>query len=704
MGNLCSVSISMEGSVSRCWDCVVGQASYTCKLEDNLKALRKELEELQARRDDVNRRVDLAEQQRMKRLNEVRLWLSRVQTAEAEAEVLIKDGPQQIQKLCFAGCFSKNCKSSYNFGKQVTRKLTEIVDLKNAGVFERVAENELAAQVDVRPVGSTVGLERTFDEVWRLLEQNNVGSIGLHGLGGVGKTTLLTQINNKLSNDLIGYDVVIWVVVSKDHNIEKVQEKIGEKVGLSHNETWKNKSFDEKAIEIWRVLSKKKFFLLLDDVWERVDLIKVGIPEPDQENGSKLIFTTRFLAVCGQMGAHKVIKVECLSKDDAWKLFKDKVGEETLDSHLVIRGLAKQVVDECEGLPLALITIGRAMAYKMTPKHWEYAIKVLQEFPHKLASMDKKVYSLLKFSYDNLPKNTMRSCLLYCSLYPEDFEIPIDELKDYWFCEGFLDEFDNIIDARMQGEDIINSLLNACLLERCKDSAECVKMHDVIRDMTLWIACECEALEKRFFVKIGLRAIKAFDVENWEGVRMSLMYCQIKDLRGTPTCPNLQTLFLNSCRLKVISDGFFQFMRNLRVLNLSSNYLLKELPQGISELISLECLDLHETYISELPIQLNKLSKLKYLDLRRTSHLHKIPQQLICKFSMLQIFKMSPINFIDVGIDNALSSSGDSLIEELKCLQHLKVLWIEIRTDFALKSLLSCHNLRGCTEGLYLRA
>ncbi|WRX26075.1 NB-ARC - like 10 [Theobroma cacao] len=450
----------------------------------------------------------------------------------------------------------KNCKSSYNFGKQVTRKLTEIVDLKNAGVFERVAENELAAQVDVRPVGSTVGLERTFDEVWRLLEQNNVGSIGLHGLGGVGKTTLLTQINNKLSNDLIGYDVVIWVVVSKDHNIEKVQEKIGEKVGLSHNETWKNKSFDEKAIEIWRVLSKKKFFLLLDDVWERVDLIKVGIPEPDQENGSKLIFTTRFLAVCGQMGAHKVIKVECLSKDDAWKLFKDKVGEETLDSHLEIRGLAKQVVDECEGLPLALITIGRAMAYKMTPKHWEYAIKVLQEFPHKLASMDKKV------------------------LYPEDFEIPIDELKDYWFCEGFLDEFDNIIDARMQGEDIINSLLNACLLERCKDSAECVKMHDVIRDMTLWIACECEALEKRFFVKTGLRAIKAFDVENWEGV---------------------------------ISDGFFQFMCNLRVLNLSSNYLLKELPQGISELISLECLDLHETYISELPIQLNNCRSLRNL-------------------------------------------------------------------------------------------
>ncbi|WRX25814.1 NB-ARC - like 10 [Theobroma cacao] len=446
--------------------------------------------------------------------------------------------------------------ADYNFPEQVSSQLAEIVYLKNAGVknagvFESVAENELAVQVDVRPAGSTVGLERTFDEVWRLLEQNKVGSIGLHGLGGVGKTTLLTQINNKLSNELIGYDVAIWVVVSKDHNIETVQEKIGEKVGLSRGGTWKNKSFDEKAVEIWRVLSGKKFVLLLDDVWERVDLIKVGIPESDQKNGSKLIFTTRSLDICGQMGAHKVIQVECLSKDEAWKLFEEKVGEETIDSHPDIRELAKQVADECEGLPLALITIGRAMAYSTMPKHWEYAIKVLKEFPHKLVSMDEEVYSRLKFSYDSLPKDTMRSCLLYCNLYLEDFEIPIDELKDYWFCEGFLDEFDNIIDARMQGEDIINSLVNACLLERCKGLAKCVRMHDVIRDMTLWIACECEAPENRFFVKIGIRSIKALDVENWEGVRMSLMYSQIKKLRGTPTCPNLQTLFLNGNRLEL---------------------------------------------------------------------------------------------------------------------------------------------------------
>ena len=123
----------------------------------------------------------------------------------------------------------------------------------------------------------------------------------------------------------MGYDVVIWVVVSKDHTVENVQQKIGVKIGLS-NDLWMNKSSDEKATILFRILTKKKFVLLMDDVWEWVNLIKVGIPTPSQENGCKIIFTTRFLEVCGQMGAHEKIKVECLRAEEAWKLFEDRQG------------------------------------------------------------------------------------------------------------------------------------------------------------------------------------------------------------------------------------------------------------------------------------------------------------------------------------------------------------------------------------------
>lgn len=128
--------------------------------------------------------------------------------------------------------------------------------------------------------------------------------------------------------------------------------------------------------------------MFLDDIWDRVDLTKVGVllPLPGHKNtASKVVFTTRSEEVCGFMDARKKFKVACLSDNDAWELFQQKVGQETVDSHPDIPELAQTVTKECGGLPLALITIGRAMACKKTPGEWKYAIQVSRtmasEFP-----------------------------------------------------------------------------------------------------------------------------------------------------------------------------------------------------------------------------------------------------------------------------------------------------------------------------------
>lgn len=47
-----------------------------------------------------------------------------------------------------------------------------------------------------------------------------------------------------------------------------------------------------------------------------------------------------------------------------------------------------------------------------------------------------------------------------------------------------------------RGYTIIGDLIRACLLEN--EQGNCVKMHDVVRDMALWIACEIEK-EKQIF-------------------------------------------------------------------------------------------------------------------------------------------------------------------------------------------------------------
>ncbi|TYI24270.1 hypothetical protein ES332_A06G222200v1 [Gossypium tomentosum] len=373
MGNCCSVQCSFENFLLRGWDFIVGHANYVCKLKQTLPTLSAALQELRALRNDVQREVDVADQRLLKPFERVQLWLSTADTMITEAENLVSHGPQQMNNLCLGGCISENCLSSYKFGKRVAEMLQEISDHKSKGAFEKVAEDQPAASVVVRPLEQPVALESTIQKVWSCIEDKDVGIIGLYGLGGVGKTTLLTQINNKFGTTGNDFKVVIWALVSKDYDVGKIQDRIGENIGFL--ESWKNKSVDQKAVDIYGILSNKRFVVLLDDLWERMDLNQVGIPKPSQENGSKLIFTTRYLEVCGEMVARKKIKVECL---EPWELFQDKVGDETLNSHPDIPNLAKQVAERCGGLPLSLITIGRAMACKTTLGEWKHAIEMLK--------------------------------------------------------------------------------------------------------------------------------------------------------------------------------------------------------------------------------------------------------------------------------------------------------------------------------------
>ncbi|XP_022724171.1 LOW QUALITY PROTEIN: probable disease resistance protein At1g15890 [Durio zibethinus] len=680
MGSNFSIPASCDAVITRCGDYVTGQAQFVCKLEENVEALKTAIAELTALRDDVIRRVEIAEdQQQLKRLHQVQCWLSRAETLITGADSLTLKSPQEIKKLCMGGCCSMSPKSNLKFGKQIA-KIRDVVDHKSKGVFDKVAEEEPTPLVTERPTEHTVGLESTFDRAWSILESEQVQIVGLYGMGGVGKTTLLNKINNKFCEPPNRFDVVIWIVVPKGLYIGKVQDDIAKRVGILMG-TGQDKTPEEKARNIFRVLKEKKFVILLDDIWERVDLSKVGIPLPTRENGSKLVFTTRSIKVCGQMEAHKKIEVRCLPEEKAWELFQEKVGEETLDSNPCIRELAHELAKECGGLPLALVTIGRAMASKNKVEEWKYAIEVCRRssttvFP----DMGEEVYPLLKFSFDSLPNDMFRTCLLYCSLFSEDYQIDKDELIDFWIGEGFLDGHGNQVYARNQGHHIIGCLLQACLLEEIDELS--IKMHDVIRDMSLWIARKCEEEKWRFFVEAGYQLTKLPEVQNWGSIRrMSLMKNRIENLVEAPNCPDLQTLFLNDNQLKVINNDFFQFMCGLKVLNLSYNRDIEELPVGISKLVSLECLDLSHTRIRQLPIELKALEKLKCLNLESCESTIRIPRQLISTFSKLQVLRMFRC---DYSLGQEVEDNSECLVEELKCLNHLNVLTVPITSALGL--------------------
>lgn len=203
--------------------------------------------------------------------------------------------------------------------------------------------------------------------------------------------------------------------------------------------------------------------LLIDDVWQGLDLLEIGIPPLlEIKNGSKVIIQK----ICNEMEvpAQRQFKVEVLAREDALAMFLEKVGKDTLCSHPDIQQLAENVEERCKGLPLALVTVGRAMAGKNSPEAWDQEIHELEKFPAEISGIEDGLFHVLKLSYDSLKDEITRSCFIYYPLFPKEYEIRNDELIEHWIGEGFFYGKD-IYEARRRGIKIIEDLKNACLLE-----------------------------------------------------------------------------------------------------------------------------------------------------------------------------------------------------------------------------------------------
>ncbi|KAF8024913.1 hypothetical protein BT93_F1917 [Corymbia citriodora subsp. variegata] len=415
--------------VKELWGLASKPLGHICNLKDNVDALRNATGDLKAMSGDVKARVEREEGGGgARRTNQVENWLDKVQEFEGGVDQVLQEAEERDQIKCLSRCLPRNCWSSYKLGKRVDRLLNEARELQHKkeefGDFTSLLP---LPPVLAMPMDEPVGLDISFNEVWKwLMDEKQIRMIGLYGTGSVGKTTLMKRINNELLRANLGFKV-IWVVVSKQVNEDNIRDTIRKGLNIT-DEIWEGRSQDEKVNHLLEVLTQKKFVLLIDDIWVRLDLSKIGVP---RHNKSKVVFTTRLKQVCDHMRADKTLRVQYLTSEEALKLFEKNVNKSLIDCHQEIQDLAKDIVEECKGLPLALITVGRAMASKEDPGEWRNALTKLRNIPHKVPDMVGEVFHVLEFSYDNLD-TTQQACFLYCCLFPEDYSIKIRELIELW--------------------------------------------------------------------------------------------------------------------------------------------------------------------------------------------------------------------------------------------------------------------------------
>ncbi|XP_039130263.1 disease resistance protein RPS2-like [Dioscorea cayenensis subsp. rotundata] len=632
-------------------DPVARQFKYLFLLSNNVNAMTDAMDELRAKRESTIQDIRNAELEGKACSPEVALWLQKVDTGELEVAAIKQAFDQRTNCIAMP---SLNVVSNYKLGRRAFKKMEDVLQLLHTEKFDIVAKRlppgparELATPSMVSDVNPNLEM------ICQYLKENTTGIIAIWGMGGVGKTTLLKSINNEFFRAKDGmFDHVIWAVVSQDYSYEKIQSDIATSLGLP--------STNANANAIHDFLKRKSFLLLLDDLWSELDLEKIGVPQPkmhhDEDKHKRMVvFTTRSEAICGVMEADKKIKMECLDLAAAWLLFKEKAGEELIASDKLIQYHAESIVRECAGLPLALITIGKAMSTKKTTTEWEYVASMMRKSKYQsIPGMKKEsnFFPILKISYDNLESDTLRQCFLYCSLWGEDVEIPADELIECWMGHGLLDDFDDLNEAYSKGETIIGNLKEACLLEPVDWSKVLrlnpkydshVKLHDVIRDLALWITSDCGKNKQGWLVQPNTNLERLpEDCIDSEVINFSLN--KIRALDGSPNCHKLRTLILSgNWQLVAISTEFFTKMHCLKYLDLSHAHITT-LPDEIGGLIGLEYLNLSWTSLISLPMPLGNLQNLKYLYCQAYL-LKDIPYGLIASLTKLQVLDLYGTSF-----------------------------------------------------------
>ncbi|KAG5224090.1 disease resistance protein [Salix suchowensis] len=491
------------------------------------------------------------------------------------------------------------------------------------------------------PTSSKKLVGRAFEEntnmIWSLLMDDEVPSIGIYGMGGVGKTTLLQHIHNKLLQRPDICNHIWWVTVSQNFSINRLHNLISKRVDKRLYLELSSEDDDlHRAAKLSEELRKKqKWILILDDLWNSFELHEVGIPVPLK--GCKLITTTRSKRVCQQISCQHKIEVKPLSAGEAWTLFMERLGHEITLSPVVER-IAKDVARECAGLPLGIITLAGSLRGVDNPNEWRSTLKQLRESGYR--DMDEKVFKVLRVSYDRLDDGLpLQKCLLYCALFPEDDLIEREVLIDFLIDEGIIEEIRRQ-DAVDKGHTMLNRLEYVSLLESAKTyDGKRVKMHDLIRDMAIKIQQE----NSQVLIKAGTKLEELPGAKEWaENLTIvSLMQNRFEEISPShsPMCPNLSTLLL--CRnqdLRFIADSFFKQLHGLKVLDLSRTGI-ENLPDSVSDLVTLTTLLLKGCHMLRNVPSLKKLRALKRLDIWQTK-LEKMPQGMEC-LTNLRYLRMS---------------------------------------------------------------
>ncbi|KAL3504613.1 hypothetical protein ACH5RR_034454 [Cinchona calisaya] len=324
-----------------------------------------------------------------------------------------------------------------------------------------------------------VGFKDAKAEIIELLTggSRQLKIVSIVGMPGLGKTTLANSLYEHPSINL-HFHVRAWCHVSQVYEKETLLSEIFSQIVGKTNQSHET-SQEDVAQKLYQKLKGRRFLIVIDDIWDIKAWYDLKEIFPDDENGSRILFTTRYrevaLKACSILYALRLLSLE-ESCELLWlKLFD---GENCPPEFLTI---STRIARNCRGLPLAVVLMAGTL--KRTERRedcWEYVSDTL---------MSPEISDILEFSYKHLP-NCLKPCFLYFGIFPKDTTISASKLIQLWICEGFVQQPKLSRNSlEQEAENYLNDLIDRSLVmisrRSSKGGVKAYRIHDLLRDFCL---------------------------------------------------------------------------------------------------------------------------------------------------------------------------------------------------------------------------
>ncbi|PUZ65429.1 hypothetical protein GQ55_3G222000 [Panicum hallii var. hallii] len=676
----------------------IGELKFPPDVKEELQNLSSSLSTIQAHVED-------AEERQLKD-KAARSWLAKLKEVAYEMDDLLDEyaaealqsklgGPSNQDHLkkvrsCFSCFWLDNCLFNRKIVQQI-RKIEEKLDrlVKERQIFgSNIISGTERQEIKDRPKTSSLiddssvfGREKDKETIVKmLLTPNNSNHASLSilpivGMGGLGKTTL-TQLVYNDARVKEHFHLRLWLCVSENFDEMKLTKETIESVASGFSSATTNMNLLQEDLS--EKLQGKRFLLVLDDVWnedpEKWDRYRCALLTG--EKGSRIVVTTRNNDVGKLMGGMTPYHLKQLSDNDCWQLFKNHAfvdGDSSAHPQLEIIG--KDIVKKLKGLPLAAKAIGSLLCTRHTEDDWK---NILQSEIWELPSDKNNILPALRLSYSHLPA-ILKQCFAFCSVFPKDYVFERGRLVQIWMALGFIQA-----QGRRRLEDIggsyFDELLSRSFFQHHKDG---YVMHDAMHDLAQSVSIdECIRLEDPPRSPVRSARHLSFSCHNrsWTSFEAFIEFKKARTL-----------LLLNGYKSMTssIPKDMFCKLKYLHVLDLHRRDIT-ELPESVGNLKMLRYLNLSGTGITRLPSSIGRLFSLQTLKLQHCHVLDYLPESIT--------------NLVNLRCLEARTElvAGIAGIGNLTCLQHLEEFVVRKDKGYKISELKELQGITGhiCIKNL----